>query len=89
MGVKLHISRRMETPLQKVDMHETTSTVTIRKQRIDPAQRMLAKELLMAHFPGMLDAGQLIIHFGPGRNPAWVELQQRSDALPRQLREAG
>lgn len=63
---------------------ETTSTVTIRKRKIDNEQRMAAKALLLAHFPGMLDAGQLIIHFGPGRNPAWVELQERHDQLPLQ-----
>lgn len=57
-----------------------TTTITIRKLRIPPDQRMAAKALLLAVGNGdLLQGGQLIIHFGPGRNPFWIELQERHD----------
>ena len=59
--------------------HETESLITIRKRRISPEQRMAAKALLLAHFPGMLQGGQLILHFGPGRVPIYIEAQERRD----------
>lgn len=67
----------------------TESTVSIKKTRIDPDQKMAAKALLLAHFPQMLNAGQLIIHFGPGRTPFWVEVQERQDVVRQELQRTG
>ena len=64
------------------------STVSIKKTKIDPDQKMAAKALLLAHFPQMLNAGQLIIHFGPGRTPFFVELQERQDIVRQELQQA-
>jgi len=65
--------------------HEVTSIVTTRKRRIPVEVRMSAKVLLLEMFPTMTGAGQLIIHFGPGRNPVFVEVQERRDATERVL----
>lgn len=65
----------------------TESTVSIKKTQIDPEQRMAAKALLLAHFPQMLNAGQLIIHFGPGRTPFFIELQERQDVVRQELKQ--
>lgn len=67
--------------------HVTLSTITIAKKKIAADQRIAAKALLLSHFPEMLNAGQLIIHFGPGRTPFWVELQERVDAQQSQLQK--
>lgn len=66
---------------------DVVSTVTIQKKRIAVDQRMAAKALLLAHFAGALNGGQLIIHFMPGRTPVFVELQERQDQLPQQLQK--
>lgn len=65
------------------------STITIQKKRIDPDQRMNAKALLLAHFPQLMSGGQLIIHFNPGRNPLFIELQERVDHIETQLQKTG
>lgn len=70
-------------------MSSSLSTVTIQKKKIDVDQRMAAKALLLAHFPGALNGGQLIIHFMPGRTPVFIELQEREDHLAQQLRKTG
>jgi len=59
--------------------HEVTSTVVTRKRRLPAEARMSAKALLLEMFPAMTGAGQLIIHFGPGRNPFFCEIQERYD----------
>jgi hypothetical protein len=65
--------------------HEVTSTVVTRKKKISAESRMTAKALLLEMFPEMRGAGQLIIHFGPGRNPFWVEVQERWDSASQQI----
>lgn len=68
--------------------HEVISTIVTRKCKIAPDQRMAAKSLLLAHFPDLMNGGQLIIHFGPGRVPVWIEVQERADSvLERSMRE--
>lgn len=58
-----------------------TTTISIRKLRIPADQRMAAKALLLALGHGaLMQGGQLILHFGPGRNPMFVELQERRDS---------
>lgn len=60
--------------------HSVTSTITIRKSRLSPEQRMAAKALLLdVDRNAILTGGQLILHYGPGRNPIFVEIQERSD----------
>ena len=67
-----------------------TTTITLRKKRVAAEDRMTFKALLLENFPGVLNAGgQLIIHFGPGRTPLFVEVQEREDHLPQQLRRTG
>jgi len=65
------------------------TTIQIHKKRIDPEQRMAAKALLLAHFPQLMSGGQLIIHFNPGRNPLFVELQERVDQVETPLQRTG
>ncbi len=65
--------------------HETLTAISIRKRRIALDQRMAAKALLLESFSDVQSPGQLIIHFGPGRNALFVEWQERADSLPQQL----
>lgn len=69
--------------------HSITSTIIIRKARLTAEQRMAAKALLLdvdAH--AILSGGQLILHYGPGRNPVFVEIQERIDVAEQQLQIA-
>lgn len=59
--------------------HIVTSTVITKKRRIPAEARMSVKALLLEMFPEMNGAGQLILHFGPGRNPVFCEVQERHD----------
>lgn len=65
--------------------HTTESVVMIRKRRIAPGGRMSAKALLLELFPEALAAGQLILHFNPGRNALFVEWQEREERPTHQL----
>lgn len=64
---------------------EAISTITIRKKKLSAEQRQTAKALLLETFPQLLSGGQLIIHFGPGRNPFWVEAQERTEHFSQKL----
>ncbi len=64
---------------------ETISTVVIRKRRIDLDERMSAKALLLEMFPEIHGAGQLILHFNPGRNALFCEWQEREERAQPQL----
>lgn len=69
--------------------HSVTSTIVIRKSRLTAEQRAAAKALLLDIDPtAILSGGQLILHFGPGRSPFWLELQERSDSASQKLRVA-
>lgn len=68
-----------------IDQHEVISTVVTRKRRISAESRMTAKALLLEMFPQMTGPGQLIIHFGSGRNPFFIEIQERHDASVHNL----
>lgn len=65
-------------------MDQVTTQITIKKKRLTTDQRQAAKALLLETFPQLLSGGQLILHFGPGRNPIFVELQERTDYLQQQ-----
>lgn len=63
-----------------------TTTITIQKRRMPPDQRMAAKALLLALGSGaLMQGGQLILHFGPGRSPLWVEIQERHDTVSQNV----
>lgn len=64
-----------------INDHEVVSTVVTRKRRISAESRMTAKALLLEMFPQMTGPGQLIIHFGSGRNPFFIEIQERRDSV--------
>ena len=66
-------------------MDQVTTQITIKKKRLTSDQRQAAKALLLETFPQLLKGGQLILHFGPGRNPIFVELQERTDYLTQNL----
>lgn len=69
--------------------HSVTSTIVIRKSRLTPDQRSAAKALLLDIDPtAIMNGGQLILHFGPGRSAFFGELQERSDSASQQLRVA-
>lgn len=70
--------------------HETTTTISIRKAKLPAEQRMAAKALLLSLDPNMLlQGGQLILHFGPGRNPFFVEFQERHERSSQRLQKVG
>lgn len=60
-------------------MDQVTTTIVLRKKKLTVEQRSAAKALLLETFPNLMSGGQLIIHFGPGRNPFFVEAQTRVD----------
>lgn len=61
-----------------IDGHETISTISIRKRRISPEHKWAARDLLRTHFGTLgFRGGQLVIHYGPGGNPVWLEVQER------------
>jgi len=69
-----------------IDGHEVTTTTTSRKLRIPADQRMAAKALLLAVGNGdLMRGGQLIIHFGPGRTPVFIELQERQEQFSQKV----
>ena len=51
-------------------------TITTTKRTIAPDQRMAAKALLLDHSFDLLHGGQLIVHFGPGRVPRYIEVRE-------------
>lgn len=71
--------------------HSVTTHIRISKRRLTAEQRMAAKALLLdIDSTAILSGGQLILHYGPGRNPFWLELQERQEESSHQsLKLAG
>lgn len=65
--------------------HTTESVVRSFKRRIDSDRRMEAKALLLELFPDVQSAGQLILHFNPGKNALFCEWQEREERIRTQL----
>jgi len=71
-----------------IDGHESVSVVTMRKVKLTPDQRMAAKELLLSlGMQYLMSGGQLIVHFAPGRNAVFGEIQEREDRVTSALRK--